>query len=32
LLGNTIGIDSVLWGVLTAVRLPDRRVIPSARY
>lgn len=32
MLGNTIGIDTIAWGVLTAVRLPDRRVFQSARY
>jgi hypothetical protein len=32
MLGNTIGIDTIAWGVLTAVRLPDRHVFQSARY
>ena len=32
MLGNTIGIDTIAWGVLTAVRLPDRRIFQSARY
>jgi len=30
--GSTIGIDSIAHGVLTAVRLPDRRVFQSARH
>jgi serine/threonine protein phosphatase 1 len=30
--GNTIGIDTISFGVLTAVRLPDRHVFRSARY
>lgn len=30
--GRTIGIDTISHGVLTAVRLPDRRVLQSARY
>jgi len=30
--GNSIGIDTILHGVLTAIRLPDRRVIQSNRY
>jgi serine/threonine protein phosphatase 1 len=32
MIGNTIGIDTIAWGVLTAVRLPGRRVFQSARY
>jgi hypothetical protein len=31
-LGQTIGIDTIAHGVLTAIRLPDRRVFQSARY
>ena len=31
-LGQTIGIDTISHGVLTAIRLPDRRVFQSARY
>jgi serine/threonine protein phosphatase 1 len=30
--GQTIGIDTIHHGVLTAVRLPDRRVFQSRRY
>jgi calcineurin-like phosphoesterase family protein len=30
--GPTIGIDTISHGVLTAIRLPDRRVFQSARY
>jgi serine/threonine protein phosphatase 1 len=30
--GRTIGIDTISRGVLTAVRMPDRRVFQSARY
>jgi serine/threonine protein phosphatase 1 len=30
--GSTIGIDTIAHGVLTAVRLPDRRVFQSARH
>jgi serine/threonine protein phosphatase 1 len=30
--GRTIGIDTIAHGVLTAIRLPDRRVFQSARY
>lgn len=29
---NTIGIDTISYGVLTAIRMPDRRVFQSARY
>ena len=29
---HTIGVDTIAHGVLTAVRLPDRRVFQSARY
>lgn len=32
IVGRTIGIDTISHGVLTAVRLPDRRVLQSARY
>jgi serine/threonine protein phosphatase 1 len=32
LVGNTIGIDTISRGVLTAVRLPDQRVFQSGRY
>jgi len=32
IVGRTIGIDTISHGVLTAVRLPDRRVFQSARY
>ena len=31
-IGNTIGIDTSAHGVLTAIRLPDRRLFQSARY
>ena len=30
--GRTIGIDTVSHGILTAIRLPDRRIYQSARY
>jgi serine/threonine protein phosphatase 1 len=30
--GNTIGIDTVSHGVLTAIRMPDRRVFQSGRH
>ncbi len=30
--GTTIGIDTISYGVLTAVRLPDKRVFQSARH
>jgi serine/threonine protein phosphatase 1 len=30
--GNTIGIDTISHGVLTAIRLPDRQIFQSARY
>jgi hypothetical protein len=29
---NTIGIDTIAHGVLTAIRMPDRRVFQSGRY
>jgi len=32
LVGSTIGLDTISHGVLTAVRLPDRLVIQSARH
>ena len=32
IVGNTIGIDTISDGVLTAIRMPDRRVFQSARY
>ena len=32
ILGRTIGIDTISHGVLTAVRLPDRKVFQSARF
>jgi len=32
IIGNTIGIDTIAHGVLTGIRLPDRRVFQSARY
>jgi serine/threonine protein phosphatase 1 len=32
IVGNTIGIDTISHGVLTAIRLPDRRVIQSSRH
>jgi len=32
IVGRTIGIDTISHGVLTALRLPDRRVFQSARY
>ena len=31
-IGNTIGIDTIAHGVLTAIRLPDRRLFQSKRY
>ena len=31
-IGNTIGIDTSAHGVVTAIRLPDRRVFQSARF
>lgn len=31
-IGNTIGIDTIEYGVLTAIRMPDRRVFQSARF
>jgi hypothetical protein len=31
-IGNTIGIDTISFGVLTAVRLPDRQVFQSEQY
>ena len=30
--GSTLGVDTISHGVLTAVRLPDRRIFQSARY
>jgi serine/threonine protein phosphatase 1 len=32
IMGNTIGIDTIAHGVLTAIRLPDRVVFQSAKY
>lgn len=32
IIGNTIGIDTIAHGVLTAIRLPDRQVFQSARH
>ena len=32
IVGNTIGIDSISHGILTAIRLPDQRIFQSARY
>ena len=32
MVGRTIGIDTISHGVLTAIRLPDRRIFQSARY
>ena len=32
IIGNTIGLDTSRHGVLTAIRLPDRRVFQSARF
>ena len=32
IVGRTLGIDTISHGVLTAVRLPDRRVFQSARF
>jgi Calcineurin-like phosphoesterase len=32
IVGNTIGIDTIFHGVLTAIRLPDRRIFQSKRY
>jgi serine/threonine protein phosphatase 1 len=31
-IGRTIGVDTISHGVLTAMRLPDRRVFQSSRY
>ena len=31
-IGNTIGIDSIAHGILTAIRIPDREVIQSRRH
>jgi hypothetical protein len=31
-IGNTVGIDTISHGVLTAIRMPDRRVFQSGRY
>lgn len=31
IIGNTIGIDTIWHGVLTAIRMPDRRIFQSAR-
>ena len=32
IVGQTVGIDTIAHGVLTAIRFPDRRVFQSARY
>jgi serine/threonine protein phosphatase 1 len=32
IIGNTIGLDTIAHGVLTAMRMPDRKVFQSARY
>ena len=32
IVGNTIGIDTISHGVLTAIRMPDRQVFQSARH
>lgn len=32
IVGSTIGIDTIRHGVLTAIRMPERRIIQSARY
>jgi hypothetical protein len=32
IVGNTIGIDTIAHGVLTAIRLPDRQVFQSTRH
>jgi serine/threonine protein phosphatase 1 len=32
MVGRTIGIDTIAFGVLTAIRMPDRRVFQSARH
>jgi hypothetical protein len=32
IIGNTIGLDTIAHGVLTAMRMPDRTVFQSARY
>jgi serine/threonine protein phosphatase 1 len=32
IVGRTIGIDTISYGVLTAVRMPDRRIFQSQRY
>jgi hypothetical protein len=31
-IGNTVGIDTIAHGVLTAIRLPDHEVIQSRRH
>jgi len=31
-IGNTVGIDTISHGVLTAIRMPDRRVFQGGRY
>jgi hypothetical protein len=30
--GRTIGLDTISHGVLTAIRLPDRRIFQSGRH
>jgi len=32
IVGNTIGIDTIFHGVLTAIRVPDRRIFQSKRH
>jgi calcineurin-like phosphoesterase family protein len=32
IIGNTVGIDTIEHGVLTAIRMPERQVFQSARY
>jgi hypothetical protein len=31
-IGDTIGIDTISHGVLTAIRMPDRRIFQSAKH
>jgi hypothetical protein len=32
IVGNTIGIDTISHGVLTAIRMPERRIFQSTRH
>jgi hypothetical protein len=31
-IGNTVGIDTISHGVLTAIRMPDRQAFQGGRY